>query len=85
MSSNASCIYMYIYKYLALMNALSRNTNLCFGRRSWQSKGFRSSWLSLFSVQGREVVQLAGGLKVPVYMSISLAMLHAYICIYTST
>ena len=32
-------------------------------RRSWDSEGFQSDWLSLCPVQGREVVQLASDLK----------------------
>ena len=33
--------------------------------RSWDWKGFQSDWLSLCPVQGRELVQSAGDLKVP--------------------
>ena len=34
-------------------------------RRSWDWKDFQSDWLSLCPVQGGELIQLAGDLKVP--------------------
>ena len=34
-------------------------------RSSWDWEGFQSDWITLYPFQGREIVQLAGDLKVP--------------------